>query len=237
MLQVAEEQAVRRLAHIMEINGTVDVGSTDFLYKAAHGDEYPWRNVKFTKEERELGHFPYIPYYIEEFLKRMRRAMLHVQGEPHFIDVGCGIGDKLFLARELLGIQKVSGIEYNSQTFATAQQKFGGLCTTLINGDAFDLDFSPYNLIYMYCPIERSPRMSNLFLHIARTAPVGAVIAEMLPRYFAHIQDHNIMRCIGVDSGQHRERYMHCLTGLFQKHTDPDGGDYLIELPIGRGPR
>jgi SAM-dependent methyltransferase len=146
-----------------------------------HGVTRINRNQRDDREKRNY-HYPYIPFEPVMFLERVRWALtLLGDQEPHFIDVGCGIGDKLLLTHKLLGVQKVSGIEYNEQTFAVAQENLSDIATVLVRGDAFQHNFAPYNLIYLYCPISSPIIMQHLFRHIARTAPNGAVIMEMLP--------------------------------------------------------
>src|SRR5688500_13637244 len=103
--------------------------------------------------ERKQHHYPYIAFEPYMFVKHINELLSFLPSQPHFIDVGCGIGDKLLLAQEFCGIANVSGIEYNAISFAMANESVGHIAHTLVQADAITYDFSAFNLIYMYCPI------------------------------------------------------------------------------------
>lgn len=134
--------------------------------------------------QRKQGHYPYIPLGLQRFFELLDATQKQVHGTPHFIDVGCGIGDKLIVANWYCDIPQVSGIEYNAHTFAVAEKIAKPIATDLVRGDALAHDFGAYNLIYMYHPIEDMANMRTLFTHIARTMPEDGIIVEALPNYF-----------------------------------------------------
>jgi SAM-dependent methyltransferase len=157
------------------------------------GQRIAWRftdHRDIPQEEKDRGHYPYIPFNHSEFVAHMQILLSHpaLQEARTFIDVGCGIADKLLLMAHFTDAE-VHGIEYAQRYLDIARAALGRkrrmqpFLDNLKQGDAFEHDFAPYDLIYMYHPIMNHERMWALFLHIARTAKNGAVITEMLESY------------------------------------------------------
>lgn len=142
-----------------------------------------WRADAETKDEYEKKshNYPYIPYDPTHFVKIIN----FVKGNTeHFIDLGCGIGDKLILAKRFCDFKYVSGIEYNNHTFELAKHfisiesrqgiyGFNKIEYNLIHDDFFNQNFSEYDFIYMYVPIADKPLMLNLAKKIIREMPIG----------------------------------------------------------------
>jgi len=136
------------------------------------------------------GDYAYIPLPPADFVVAISAALLTKPRAKKFIDVGSGIGDKAFLASDYFNLTAY-GIEYTPDSYYAGKflsKKFMDLYPnkprpTFILGDAFEHDFKPYDIIYMYQPISREMNMLNLYKHIYRTAKVGAVIVETLPMY------------------------------------------------------
>jgi len=142
------------------------------------------------------GYYPYIPFSVEGFVAAIDRAMWMsgeygrhrdfqyphpVRGNVSFIDVGCGVGDKLALAKLVMGFNDVTGIECVHQTAAVAKKRLGKHQIAVLEMDAFEYDFSPHNLIYMYHPIADNCLYAQLYAHIAKTIKPGAMILEVMP--------------------------------------------------------
>lgn len=101
----------------------------------------------------------------------------------HFVDIGCGIGDKLMLMHEVIkGIPNLTGIEYNLSTARKAREVLKDKAK-IIRKDAFKLTYEGYDLLYMYCPIMNVNKMADLYTHIASTMHVGAWLVEVYPAY------------------------------------------------------
>lgn len=158
---------------------TVD-GRVDPLYAAS-----TWARSRQSEYEREQGFYHYIGMSVEGFLHYMNPVPDIAQ--RRFIDVGCGIGDKLIAARLLLGIKDVSGVEYNNATFGVAQKLAGKIANRLIHDDAFNVDFSTWDLIYMYHPMQNDTAQADLWRHCVRTMPEGGIIVEAMGCYISHI--------------------------------------------------
>jgi hypothetical protein len=133
-------------------------------------------------------HYPYIPLDYGMFFRLL--GCLEKVGK--FIDVGCGIGDKVLTANLVFGAE-AEGIEYTPQTYYIGKyylDKLGKYPVThwdskppetkLIFGDAFDHDFKKYDTIYLYHPICDEQLMHKLYLHIFKTMKNGAVMIEAM---------------------------------------------------------
>jgi SAM-dependent methyltransferase len=160
------------------------------------------------KSEEEQGSFKYIPesrakfiYYIKEIQKREKKKK--------FIDIGCGIGDKVALAYLFGEFDEVFGIELNETTYHVAKYFLGNgvfrfenfddyednnyssrrqeeqLIETPVKrkilwGNAFDHDFSNYDFIYMYKPIAEWSGIKKLYEKVLSEMPIGGVSIEII---------------------------------------------------------
>jgi len=152
-------------------------------------------------------HYPYIKFNTKNFVRDMDKISRALpQNEVRFIDVGCGDGEKLVLAHAYVrNIVSATGVEYTPHTYhlglaALERADFTGLSkrpTYLLNDDAFNLDYSAWNFIYMYCPIRSYTKMQELHRHILKTMPVGGVMVEMLPEQSNPLIDEfDMKRCL-----------------------------------------
>lgn len=145
--------------------------------------------------EKEGRCFPYIPYDQKEFLWAMNKiSPSYLRKQHDFIDVGSGIGDKVLLA-QLLGFKTATGVEINNHTSQLAKHFLNvrhdeETNIRLINKDAFDLDFSEFNFIYMYRPIQDEKLLAKLHKKVLDEMPadgrfvdVGCSIKNILEKY------------------------------------------------------
>jgi SAM-dependent methyltransferase len=164
---------------------------------------YPHFNRRIHSErkdekEQEIGAFNYIPFPEDIFVEELE-GLLNVSSSQRvsFMDVGCGIGDKMLLAKVLLGFDKVYGIELNRHTIELGrwslsiltrhlypgEEQLGcikdGDCT-FIHGDALDYDFGAHGFVYSYRPI-RGRRVYELWAHIINTMPEKGWYVEVAP--------------------------------------------------------
>ena len=103
---------------------------------------------------REDGSFKYIPFKYEKFVVLLKGK------SGKFLDVGCGIGDKVFIAKEM-GFE-AHGIEKDERLFNIADKYL----LNIQNIDAFDFnEYDKFDIIYMYHPfrdIEKQIKLENL---------------------------------------------------------------------------
>lgn len=129
------------------------------------------RHSGLTHNHRKNGEwteFPYISYSREEFARKMGRFLRKART---FIDIGCGGGDKLQLVKQEWPQVEVHGVEHNPATAAWAA--LAG--DHIVCGDAFDIDYGRFDVIYAYWPISNLDLMSKLCMHVARTKKKKAV--------------------------------------------------------------
>ena len=169
---------------------------TEWLLTAIYGHSPHELAYCDTKDEvaRKRGDFSYVPLGVNHFLEVIRQ--LNPKSGQKFIDVGHGIGDKVFLAREVFDLDAY-GVEYTPDSYYfgkfALQHAYANLgypaagrwaCPlpiTLYLGDAFEHNFAPYDIIYLYCPIADFNTMERLYNHILNTAKTGAKVVETFP--------------------------------------------------------
>lgn len=100
---------------------------------------------------RQDGSFKYIPYKYEKFIELLKDK------KGKFLDVGCGIGDKVMIAKEL-GFD-AHGIEKDKKLFKIADKYL----FNIKNIDAFGFDdYDKFDVIYMYKPYEDEKKLKQL---------------------------------------------------------------------------
>ncbi len=193
----------RRRALIPEVVHTIKDGLGERYSPLMHGlgrfvalllyrevPEFFCEGHKDKPVEAQEDHYPYIRLSYDLFFDLLKQPFLKKGGE--FIDVGCGIGDKVALANLVFGYN-ATGIEYTPLTYYTGVCYLTGrngyfhdswgraTAVHLVLGDAFDHNYKPYDVIYLYHPIRNSHKMRELYLHIFKTMKRNAVLIEALP--------------------------------------------------------
>lgn len=146
------------------------------------------------------GGSTYMPLDPDEFLRQLGEAFaLWCQGNtsiypPKFIDVGCGIGTKVLLAREAgfdaYGIEMSPAYVEIARNLMERSPRHGagggyrrevpGHLSKIILGDAVVADYSPYDVIYFFNP--SWDREHQLEQRILDTAKPGAIILANNPQ-------------------------------------------------------
>jgi len=127
-------------------------------------------------KQKKDGHFENIPYNIDSFINLMK----YFPDRDRFIDVGCGTGEKVFLAH-LLGFKKSIGIEYTKEYYEYSIKNIQIPDIEFKNMDAFDYDFSHEQVVYLYHPLKYKKPMLDLWGKIIDELPQGAVMIEASP--------------------------------------------------------
>ena len=91
------------------------------------------------------GNFPINPSLIRKLLKKAG-----YDSDTSLVDVGCGSGLVLFVASRL-GILNLTGVEYGEEPAMLAQENLKNIAH-VIHGDAFDVDYSQFQLITFFSP-------------------------------------------------------------------------------------
>lgn len=135
------------------------------------------------------AHFGFIPFAADEFVAQLQSAwrllsvLDRIEGAS-LLDVGAGIGSKLFIADAFF--DRVAGIELDPGYLARAE----AICNPVLgHGTVFAADamlfedYGAYDVIYFYSPFRQAEGQSALEERIWEQARDGAVI--IAPRVFA----------------------------------------------------
>jgi hypothetical protein len=157
------------------------------------------------KKQRDEKHYPYIPYRTSGFIKLLR--LLHELGDRRsFIDVGCGIGDKVLLAWMSGIFEECVGVEYEGFTAGVGKSATSELWDNysginlkgteivskswngdnvpieigIIQANAFDISYRRFDTIYLYHPIIVESLMSNLYSYIFKLMSPKSILIEVM---------------------------------------------------------
>lgn len=128
------------------------------------------------KNQKDGGHFENIPYNINSFIGIMK----DIPERDRFLDVGCGTGEKPFIAH-LLGFKKSIGIEYTKEYYEYSIKNIKIPNIEFKNMDAFDYDFSHEQVVYLYHPMKYNEYMLDLWGKIIDELPPGGIMIEVSP--------------------------------------------------------
>lgn len=168
---------------------TKDILPKKFLGRVLHHSLFPQgthiysidSNIKDKIVPVGMGkQFSYIPSGVDGFIEILEENNRFKEGK-RFIDVGCGIGDKVLLSRYLTEMESY-GIEYDTYTYGIAkeQARFNQYDHRIVyfNGNAIDFDYGRYDRIFTYQPIRDDEGLQKLYRRIINTMPDNAIWAE-----------------------------------------------------------
>jgi SAM-dependent methyltransferase len=105
-------------------------------------------------------HFPNASYSVLRFIDKLRSIQRIVGPGLRFLDVGCGLGNKVWIAQEL-GFDAY-GIEINQKYVEIASEYIGADRIFCHDGVTFE-DYAQYDVIYFYNPMP-SVELENAIL-------------------------------------------------------------------------
>lgn len=118
----------------------------------------------------------YEPLRVDHFLEALEMATAHAPGRK-YLEVGCGIGTKLVLARSL-GLD-VTGIEIREPYVAAA--RYLSPETNVLLGDARGFDnYRDYDIVYAYRPVVGEAGQAAFEEYLARALRTDAVLISPL---------------------------------------------------------
>ena len=141
--------------------------------------------------KRKAGQFEYIPFRVCDFITQITAARKMLKGPNYetnykFIDVGCGIGTKVLLAREYFDaygieitnkyVERARALLIASKSSRWSKPNVAELCAKIIEGDALEHDYREYDVVYFYWPIRHSETQVKLEQHIIRTIKKGGIV-------------------------------------------------------------
>lgn len=163
---------------------------------------------KEQKKHEDKGAYVYIPWSHKAFcaaLEIVKNLRNDVDTALKFIDVGCGIGSKVFLA-DRAGLDAY-GIEMHPKYVEAArkllivgrhayyQRADEKLSSHIIHGDGRKHNYSPYDVIYFFNPMRNQELEKQLEERIFATAKPGALILAI---GVGHKPEHVSMRKLMV---------------------------------------
>jgi SAM-dependent methyltransferase len=143
-------------------------------------------NYKTEPDAYQESHFHYIAFSPVNFIQRLK-VFGCFRKTGKFLDIGCGLGEKVFLAHVFGQFSRCDGLEYDAKTFAVAEflldriQPRDHYPIKLIQGDAlaFD-DYGDYEVVYMYRPMRDHGLMRKLMRRVAAQIKPGAIMLDVL---------------------------------------------------------
>jgi SAM-dependent methyltransferase len=142
-----------------------------------------WATEKDARQQRD-EHRDYIALDPELFAQRLFACGADRAGA--FLDVGCGTGEKPFLAYALGGFDQADGLEYDAKTVAVAEYLLHGAATRqpypirVFCQDALVFDrYGDYDVVYMWRPLRSAALMRRLIARIAAQMKVGAIVMDV----------------------------------------------------------
>jgi SAM-dependent methyltransferase len=131
----------------------------------------------------------YVPYPPKDFLVKMCAASrLHqaIRGKraSRFLDVGCGVGTKVFLAAHLF--THAVGLEIDPRLLRIARtlDETSLRNSSFIRGDALAYDdYARYDVLFLYRPFRDDDRQAALERRIAEQTRAGTIIVASVCRF------------------------------------------------------
>jgi SAM-dependent methyltransferase len=150
----------------------------------------PRRASRYITEKDALqqsdDHHDYVSLDPETFAERLF-ACGGANRAGAFLDVGCGTGEKAFLAYALGGFDAADGLEYDPKTVAVAEYLLHGAATKqpypirVFCQDALEFArYGAYDVVYMYGAMKSTALMRRLVARIANQMKVGAILMDVL---------------------------------------------------------
>lgn len=138
-------------------------------------------------EHNIKGSFPFIPYHGRDDLFVMFNGLQEAIGKtaPTFLDVGCGTGWIVKLAKEL-GFNAM-GVEIYKPYVELGRMEFNLTENEVVCMDAFAITpefLMSVDVIYTYMPLSDPNLMSKLHLDLYLKAHLPTLFIEMLPHYY-----------------------------------------------------
>jgi SAM-dependent methyltransferase len=161
---------------------------------------------EFKNDKRKEGEFEYIAFQPHEFLHQLKVAKDSLKASigpgwhwpiGSFIDVGCGIGSKAYLAQRY-GFS-AHGVEITSKYVKIARRLLGPH-GEVFEGDAREFNYEPYDVIYFYWPMMDHTKELQLEQRIFDTAKKGAIIIGNGIQNRKIWEDEKLVEPIKVDS-------------------------------------
>jgi protein-L-isoaspartate O-methyltransferase len=142
----------------------------DVMRKAAQLDRDWMRKVPEDVRNRRL-YTPWMPFSIPAFVALLAEALPEVPGD-RFLEVGCGPGSKMLIAREIFGLD-VHGVERSDEMAAAARTL--GLDAETADAAAWD-GYGKHDVVWFNRPFRDPGTQQQLEDLVWRDMAPGAVV-------------------------------------------------------------
>jgi len=156
---------------------------------------------KYDHYVKSDGGYKCIHLRVALFIQQLNDVVKHLNLTPEqisnmkFLDVGCGVGQKIFLAN-CFGF-RARGLELRKELISAGQNLFSDLRVEIrhdgyyspepffIHGDALTYDgYNDFDILYFYCPLMAENLEIKLEEKLAKDAKPGAIVLANLPKHF-----------------------------------------------------
>jgi len=152
---------------------------------------------KLNEGGSEKDAYRCIHYGVEDFLRRMH-PVLEAHGDSFpspldkfgdrqpkkFIDVGCGVGQKVYLAKAMLGLDAY-GLELRPQHAQKARELLSQFTASdysskIFTANAITFDgYAEFDYIYFYTPSPNREVQAQIETAVAKGAKIGAIVTPV----------------------------------------------------------
>lgn len=165
------------------------------------------------------GHHGDLSYPTTDFLRyamaARRIALAQDKTDSRFLDIGCGVGLKVFQAAELF--VKADGLEYEAAHASAAQDllhRGGWPQARIYHADALQFDqYGAYDVLYLYKPMYGDPLLA-LESRIISQARDGTLLIAPYTEFTTRFED---LGCLRIDGFLYMIRPPHGLPKLLRR--------------------
>lgn len=127
--------------------------------------------------KKTLHPYDCIPLDVARFVRTLHKATELMKSSGintgiSFVDAGSGVGDKVRVAYDSMMVSRACGVEL-SKEFCAIADSLCHLGIKNIRADITTFDFSSFNLIYAYNPMDSVKGMTLFFENVIKTAKPG----------------------------------------------------------------
>lgn len=168
---------------------------------------------KYAMHKREKGEYQCILLDHTIFMELMHRVGKICKKrynrvypyEYSFVDAGCGVGHKVFLASRL-GFEKITGIDIEYQYLSAAKKTIKQFCEDgivkhylfkkikFIEQNILETNYSNFDIIYFYVPLSDHDKEIKFEKKIVETAKSGAIIIGIGNHYINDIKKSGLIK-------------------------------------------
>jgi len=152
---------------------------------------------EISSKDKNEKTWHYISLYPGEFLDQITfvrndiiKRFGNIKHKEKFVDLGCGIGDKIYLARQFNF--NTTGIEISDNAIELSRKYFHDL--NIIKEDINNINISEYDVIYYYCPFKNFSLQKAFEQRIEKEMRPGTYLIANLKQDNSIVQNKEFIR-------------------------------------------